>query len=490
TDLLLPNLTEVDGDFIVTGNPDLTTLSVPQLTMVGGNVDISDNPLLTSINLGSVTSVGGSVSVNGDTSATSIDLGSLADVGGGVSVNGDTAATSIELSSLHSVSGSVSISGNTAATSVELSSLFSVGGDETLEAMNSITSVAADGSTEVTLFTAAAQMTAALAAGTFDHAVAFTVIRLDPAALPPEDGLDSSGGPATIDPLAAYQFDFGIPTLGQDASLTFEINVGALSAADRDAFLTALAAGNATVAVKNDAAGSVYQAFAISAPGQPADATHVTITQPDPDHIIFQGVTGHFSTFAVVIVSPTSGNSPPVARDDVAVLDTSSSASITINVLGNDFDLNGDALTVTAVTQPASGHGIVTINANGTLTYTQTVFVNGTETFTYTISDGQGGTATATVTVTVRLPARIGIDMLRSQVQHAGLRHGLQISLDVKLRAAQQALAKGNSRAASGLLGAFANEVRAFKRAHLLPPSLADLWLLEAANILAEIGRR
>src|SRR5262249_16642127 len=29
TDLLLPNLTEVDGDFIVTGNPDLTVLNVP-----------------------------------------------------------------------------------------------------------------------------------------------------------------------------------------------------------------------------------------------------------------------------------------------------------------------------------------------------------------------------------------------------------------------------------------------------------------------------
>jgi len=345
-------------------------------------------------------------------------------------------------------------------------------------------------------------MTAVLAAGTFDHAVAFTVTRIDPAMLPPEPGQDSTGGAATIDPLAAYQFDFDIPTLGQDAALTFEINVGAMSAADRDAFLAALAAGNATVAVKNDAPGSVYQAFAIcDAPMDDSSGSPcVTITRLDaagnplpagstatPSFVRFDGVTGHFSTFAVVIVSGTS-NSPPHAVADAATLTTGT--SVMINVLANDSDPNGDHLTVTSVTQPASGHGTVTINTNGTLTYTQTVFVNGTETFTYTIGDGHDGTATATVTVTIKLSARIGIDMLRSQVQHAGLRRGVQLSLDCKLRAAQQALAKGNSRAEANLLNAFANEVRALKRARLLPASLADLWLLENANILAEIGRR
>jgi hypothetical protein len=59
----------------------------------------------------------------------------------------------------------------------------------------------------------------------------------------------------------------------------------------------------------------------------------------------------------------------------------------------------------------------VTIHANGTLTYTQTIFASGVETFTYTISDGHGGTDTAIVTVTVNLPAKIGIDMLLSQVK-------------------------------------------------------------------------
>src|SRR5262249_11477605 len=161
------------------------------------------------------------------------------------------------------VNGNLSISGDPATAGVDVSSLTTVGGDMTLEAKNSITAVTADGSTEVTLFSAEAQMTASLAAGTFADAVAFTATRLDPAALPHAPRLVFTGAAATIDPVAAYQFNFSIPTLGQEAALSFEINVASLSNADRDAFLAALAAGNATVAVKNDNLGSVYQAFAI-----------------------------------------------------------------------------------------------------------------------------------------------------------------------------------------------------------------------------------
>jgi hypothetical protein len=544
TSLILPNLTNVDGDVIITGNPDLTTISLPLLTTVGGNIDISNNPALTAVNLGGVTTVGGSVSASGNTAATSIDLASLATVGGSVSASGNTAATSIDLGSLTTVSGSVSASGNTAATSIDLASLATVGGsvsasgntaatsidlgslttvsgsvsvsgntgatsidlaslatvggDETVEAQDSITSVTADGSTEVTLFSTESQMTASLATGTFADPVAFTVTRLDPASLPPEPGQDSTGAVATIDPLAAYHFNFAIPTLGQDATLSFEINVSALSTTDRDAFLAALAAGNATLAVKNDALDSVYQAFAIAAPGQPADATHVTVVRLDasgnplpdgstdtPATVRFAGVTGHFSNFAVVIVTP-SANSPPVAMDDSASL--TAGTSVNIAVLANDSDPEGDALTVTTVTQPADGHGTVTINADGTLTYTQTVFANGTETFTYTISDGHDNTATATVTVTINLPASVGIDMLLSQVNASSLKHGRKTALSAKLHSAQHSLAKHKLRAAKGQMTAFKNQVRAFKRNHILPTATADLWLFEAQNILAAIS--
>ena len=69
---------------------------------------------------------------------------------------------------------------------------------------------------------------------------------------------------------------------------------------------------------------------------------------------------------------------------------------VTIAVLANDTDVDGNALT-SRVT-PAAWRGGP--NADGTLTYTPAADFNGTDTFTYTISDGTGG-RTATVTVTV-----------------------------------------------------------------------------------------
>jgi len=82
------------------------------------------------------------------------------------------------------------------------------------------------------------------------------------------------------------------------------------------------------------------------------------------------------------------------------------SAPITINVLGNDTDPDGDALTVTSFTQPA--HGTVTRAANGQLVYTSDGTSCGADDkFTYTISDGNGHSSTATVTVSVNEPVVI-----------------------------------------------------------------------------------
>jgi Periplasmic copper-binding protein (NosD)/RTX calcium-binding nonapeptide repeat (4 copies) len=326
TDLRLPNLTQVDGDFIVTDNPDLAVLDAPLLTTVGGNLDVSNNPALIAVELRSVATTGGSVSISDNAGATGIDLASLSTVGGSVSISDNAGATGIDLASLSTVGGSVSISDNAGATGIDLASLSTVGGDESVQAQTSVTAVTADGSTEVKLFPAEAHMTAALATGTFAHPVRFTVTRLDPAALPPETGQSATGGPAVIDPLAAYAFRFATPTLNQQATLTFEINVAALPAGEREAFLAALVAGEATVAVKNDTPGSTYQAFAIADPGQPPADGRVAVTRLDAHHdplppgspavpafVRFDGVAGHFSTWAVVRASRTGA----VVRDRV-----------------------------------------------------------------------------------------------------------------------------------------------------------------------------
>jgi hypothetical protein len=89
-------------------------------------------------------------------------------------------------------------------------------------------------------------------------------------------------------------------------------------------------------------------------------------------------------------------NKVPDAVDDSA--STAFQAAVEINVLANDTDPDGDALTVTATSAPGNGTAAI---ANGKVTYTPNAGFTGTDTFTYTISDGKGGTDTATVSVAV-----------------------------------------------------------------------------------------
>jgi outer membrane biosynthesis protein TonB len=92
-------------------------------------------------------------------------------------------------------------------------------------------------------------------------------------------------------------------------------------------------------------------------------------------------------------------NSPPVASNDSA--STPRATAVTINVLANDSDANGNPLNVTNLTQPSNG--TVTLNPDKTVTYTPTFLFLGTVTFTYTANDGAANSNVATVTVTVTL---------------------------------------------------------------------------------------
>ncbi|WP_445727657.1 Ig-like domain-containing protein [Kamptonema formosum] len=107
------------------------------------------------------------------------------------------------------------------------------------------------------------------------------------------------------------------------------------------------------------------------------------------------------ATPATVTIPVTAPNTPPVATNDSGF--TNPGVPVSINVLGNDTDANGDTLTVTDFTQPANG--TVSCTPAGVCTYTPNPGFTGTDTYTYTISDGKGGTATATVKITVPIPA-------------------------------------------------------------------------------------
>ena len=93
-----------------------------------------------------------------------------------------------------------------------------------------------------------------------------------------------------------------------------------------------------------------------------------------------------------------SNNRAPVAQNDTAT--TFSGTPVTVSVLTNDSDADGDTIAVTG-TSAGPANGSVTVNANGTITYAPNLGFAGTDSFTYAISDGKGGTASASVTVTV-----------------------------------------------------------------------------------------
>ncbi|WP_291296098.1 Ig-like domain-containing protein [Elioraea sp.] len=114
-------------------------------------------------------------------------------------------------------------------------------------------------------------------------------------------------------------------------------------------------------------------------------------------------------------VSAQTSNSAPVAVNDAAATDEATVR--TGNVLANDSDPNGDALTVSAVNGVATSVGKAatlasgakfTLNANGSYSYDPNGAFNAltsgqgaTDRISYTVSDGKGGTATASLTVSI-----------------------------------------------------------------------------------------
>ena len=118
---------------------------------------------------------------------------------------------------------------------------------------------------------------------------------------------------------------------------------------------------------------------------------------------------------ATATVTITGVNDAPVAVDDG--ITTSEEAPVSGAVLPNDSDIEGDALTVTAVNGNAGDIGsttilpsgaLLTLASDGTFDYDPNNAFEmledgdvGTDSFTYTIDDGNSGTDTATVTVTI-----------------------------------------------------------------------------------------
>ena len=93
-------------------------------------------------------------------------------------------------------------------------------------------------------------------------------------------------------------------------------------------------------------------------------------------------------------------NFPPVANAD-ALLATEDTAATygAAQLLGNDSDADGNALSIASVTSGTGGTAV--LNGDGTVTFTPNADFNGTADFSYTVTDGTLVSSATTVTVSV-----------------------------------------------------------------------------------------
>jgi len=110
------------------------------------------------------------------------------------------------------------------------------------------------------------------------------------------------------------------------------------------------------------------------------------------DHFTYKVTDGEcdpmYQDEATVSIDVACANDCPVAMDDA--YDATEDTPLTEpapGVLGNDYDPDGDEITVASYTQPSSG--TVEMNPDGSFTYTPDENFCGTDSFTYKVTDGE-----------------------------------------------------------------------------------------------------
>src|SRR5439155_435442 len=106
------------------------------------------------------------------------------------------------------------------------------------------------------------------------------------------------------------------------------------------------------------------------------------------------------SNVATVTLTINAVDDAPVAGNNNYT--TSESTSLAVGapgLLGNDTDVEGDALTAILVSGPS--HGTLALAANGGFSYTPAAGYNGLDSFSYRANDGTADSHAATVTLTI-----------------------------------------------------------------------------------------
>lgn len=118
-------------------------------------------------------------------------------------------------------------------------------------------------------------------------------------------------------------------------------------------------------------------------------------------YTVVDGNGGSATSTVTITVLPV--NDAPVAVNDAYTGQWNTLLTVPVNgVLGNDSDVDGNALTSIKLTNPASG--AIVLNLNGSLTYMPAANFAGVATFTYKANDGALDSNVATVSITITSP--------------------------------------------------------------------------------------
>lgn len=107
-----------------------------------------------------------------------------------------------------------------------------------------------------------------------------------------------------------------------------------------------------------------------------------------------------YSNPAAVSITVNAVNDAPVAMGDSYTTDEDTPLSVGVpGVLGNDTDVDGDALSAVLVSGPS--HGALSLNAGGSFNYTPAAGYSGDDAFSYKANDGSLDSNAVTVVITV-----------------------------------------------------------------------------------------
>ncbi|WP_426359334.1 tandem-95 repeat protein [Pseudocolwellia sp. HL-MZ19] len=204
---------------------------------------------------------------------------------------------------------------------------------------------------------------------------------------------DGNGGVATGTATVTVNSVNDVPVVNSDIATTNEDNTLTINVLSND----------------TDADGDPLTITGLSLDS--ASAENGTVSLSSTGSIIYEPTANFFGTSTInynvidgngalvatsLSVTVESVNDAPVAIADTAT--TNEDTNVTINVLVNDTDIDGDALSVSAMSATT---GTVTLSSDGKIVYTPLANFFGTDIINYTVSDGKGGQASSSVAVTI-----------------------------------------------------------------------------------------